>query len=159
MIKINNKSRYLISENGNIMSYLAYKVLTPYKNKQNGYLQIRLGRGKMFYVHRLVAEAYIINDKKLKCINHIDGNKLNNHYTNLEWCTHKENSIHALKNNLIKIPPTLYGESNGNAKLTNKQRDDIIIEYKNTTQKKLGEKYNVTRQAIGYILKTWRKHK
>ena len=51
-------------------------------------------RSKDYLVHRLVAEAFIPN--------HIDGNPENNHVSNLEWATYKENNNHAFDNNLIK---------------------------------------------------------
>lgn len=63
-----------------------------------GYYQISLFKNhkkKNYRVHRLVAENFIENPKKMKVVNHIDGNKKNNNVSNLEWCTHKQNTTHA----------------------------------------------------------------
>ena len=49
------------------------------------------GTGKMFRVHRLVAAAFIPNPDNKPCIDHIDGDRANNHADNLRWVTVKEN--------------------------------------------------------------------
>jgi hypothetical protein len=56
---------------------------------------------KNIKVHRLVATAFITRKNTIAMqINHIDGNKKNNHVSNLEWCTGKENCLHAERNGL-----------------------------------------------------------
>jgi len=58
---------------------------------------MKYGNKKRFMVHRIIAEAFIENIERKPFINHIDGNKSNNIYTNLEWCTASENMLHADK--------------------------------------------------------------
>lgn len=60
------------------------------------------GKHKTYLVSRLVAMTFIANPRHKPCINHIDGNPLNNRPGNLEWCTYKENNTHALNNRLNK---------------------------------------------------------
>lgn len=80
------------------------KVKALVKNKL-GYVQIILNKENKKSsrrVHRLVAQAFIENPNKYEEINHIDGNKLNNNVTNLEWCNRKQNVRHAINNGLRK---------------------------------------------------------
>ena len=70
-------------------------------NKQNGYYSVNIS-GKTYYVHRLVAlyfhpSTYVEGYQ----VNHIDGDKSNNNYKNLEWVTGKENMEHASKHGLL----------------------------------------------------------
>ena len=93
---------YEISSYGKVRSLDRYdnrncfrkgKVLSPVKNK-DGYLQVNLccnGKYKMFLVHRLVAQAFILNPDNLPEINHKDENPGNNNVDNLEWCNRKYN--------------------------------------------------------------------
>ena len=72
-------------------------------NKQNnGYYTVTLN-GKIRQVHRLVAEAFLPADPDRPYVNHIDGNKGNNEVSNLEWCTAKENSRHAIRTGLLNV--------------------------------------------------------
>lgn len=78
------------------------KILKPYLDS-DGYLRITVtneGLRKSYFVHRLVALAFIPNSENKPTVNHIDGIKTNNNVSNLEWATHKEQKIHAIKHNL-----------------------------------------------------------
>jgi len=73
--------------------------MKPFKT-HDGYLRVPLKRdlnSKMYRVHRIVAETFLEDPKIELCINHIDGNKDNNHYSNLEYCTVSKNNIHKYK--------------------------------------------------------------
>lgn len=68
-----------------------------------GYKKVTLSINKkpiQKYVHRLVAEAYCKNGNNKTQVNHIDGDKSNNDYSNLEWVSNSENQIHAHKTGL-----------------------------------------------------------
>jgi hypothetical protein len=54
-------------------------------------------------VHRLVAYAFLPIIEGKNFVNHIDGNRLNNYVSNLEWCTYEENQNHAFDNDLTTI--------------------------------------------------------
>lgn len=85
---------YAITSCGKVWSYRKQKFLAPNINKKNGYMSVILSvnkKQKRFYIHRLVAEAFIPNQDNLPQINHKDENKKNNCVNNLEWTNAKEN--------------------------------------------------------------------
>lgn len=80
-----------------------------------GYFTVALNH-KTHSVHRLVAAAFCDNTNNKPYVNHIDGNKQNNHYVNLEWCTPSENEKHAhsiglKKSSKDKMPVCQYDAS------------------------------------------------
>jgi len=58
-----------------------------------GYIRVALGRGNQRYVHRLVAQAFLPNPDSLPQVDHMDGNRMNNHVSNLRWVTAQQNAI------------------------------------------------------------------
>ena len=97
MKDINNyEGIYQVTENGDVWSVRRNRFLKPYKN-QLGYLRVLLskkGKGKKYFVHRLVAEAFIPNPNNYPIINHKDENPINNNVDNLEWCTIRYNNCY-----------------------------------------------------------------
>ena len=81
-----------------------------------GYIYTGL-KGKTFLLHRLVLMAFKPQSDLTLHVNHIDGNKLNNYYLNLEWCTNAENMQHAIATGLHNTA----GENNYNCKYTDEQ--------------------------------------
>lgn len=108
-ITINKENKYY--QTRLVRDCYGYYFLKPHK-ESNGYLVVFID-GKFYKMHRLVATAFIKNNNNKQYVNHIDGNKTNNHYDNLEWVTAKENVIHAIKHNLVKHPS---GKDNYNSK-------------------------------------------
>lgn len=87
------------------------KILIPGAGGR-GYACVSL-YGRSVKIHRLVAETFIPNPNKFKCVNHINGIKTDNRVENLEWCTQKYNVHHAYENNLItQIKPIHCNELN-----------------------------------------------
>lgn len=105
---------YSITGNGMVFSHKNNKWL-KFTKTTTGYYYVNLCNNstpKPFRVHRLVGAAFLPNPKNKPYINHIDGNKLNNHVSNLEWSTPSENNKHAYKLGL-KSPSNLKGSING----------------------------------------------
>lgn len=96
---------YQISTYGRLKSFKVNTEGYVLKNTNNkgGYLSVildyRNNRRISTRIHRLVAEAFIPNPDHLPEINHINGNKQNNHNDNLEWCTRRHNVRDAIKRN------------------------------------------------------------
>lgn len=91
---------YKVSSMGRVRSLITGKILRSKKDK-DGYLQVGLwkdGKRKMYYVHRLVAQAFLNPVVGKDCVNHLDEVKDSNHYSNLEYCTHKENCNYGTRN-------------------------------------------------------------
>lgn len=106
-IKRKGKIMFIKDDKQKRKYYKRYDELIMKQFKDNvGYYTVTLNCHRK-RVHRLVAEAFLKKSKGKNVINHIDCNKLNNCVNNLEFCTYKENSIHASKNGLINLEPAI----------------------------------------------------
>jgi hypothetical protein len=151
----NDNIRYEISNYGKIkLKYNNGKIKYFKGNCRSKYpmISLRLHKGcKHLYIHRLIALHFIPNPKFKPEVNHIDGNKRNYHYTNLEWVTHSENIRHGHKIGISKV-----SENISMSILTNEQVEYIRDRYKNgipinEISKTLGIKTNKLRLILkGY---------
>lgn len=126
-------------------------------SNSRGYKVINMKfRGEMTpkLVHRLIAIAFIPNPHRRPCINHIDGKKDNNRIINLEWCTRRQNILHAQRMGLV--PKRYRGVDAACVKLTEKQV--MHIYYSKESGLKLAAQYGVAHSTI-YKIKnkeTWK---
>lgn len=137
-------NRYEVSNLGRVRN--GDLILKP-QNTSHGYKCVYLrnpgGVRKLYRIHRLVGDHFILNDDPTKNhINHIDGNKENNFASNLEWVSPKENTSHAIHNNLMgKSRPHL-------------NKEEIINDYINNdlSHKDMSKKYNCSIRTMERIL-------
>lgn len=118
------------------------KIFKQRLSKEGYYRTALTVKNKVSYlqVHRLVAEAFIDNPNNHPVVNHKDGNKLNNHVSNLEWTTSSLNQKHAYDTGLKK------------KKISLKQKLEIIeLRKQGLTYYKIADKFNVSYQLIHKI--------
>jgi hypothetical protein len=144
--KSTHDKNYIVSNYGEVMSFRRYKEGRILKNikLKIGYEQVCFGVASPHYIHRLVAKAFIPNPLNLPMVHHKDGDKANNHQSNLEWVTNQENIQNAYDSGAMKP----------NRKITDEQVALIKKEYfeDGLSQYKLGAKYSVSRSTIQGIL-------
>lgn len=148
--------KYKCIDDGRIFSQYGKEITQ--RLDADGYPTVSLGYTKRIgkRVHRLVAELFVDGKTETRNeVNHIDGNKENNHYTNLEWVTRSEQISHAYRLGL----KSNHGEKNPNAKLT---MPDVIeirrlyFEERNTCYA-IAKMYGRGWQTINHVIKntTW----
>lgn len=96
----NYEGLYAITSCGKVWSYRSQKFLKGTPDK-DGYLRLTLtknGKKNNYFIHRLVAEAYIPNPENKPQVNHLDEIKTHNYIGNLEWATSKENVNYGTRN-------------------------------------------------------------
>ena len=154
---------YMVSNTGKVMSFPRKGTkhrkpsLRALSKTRDGYLKVRLiGNGKdvTARVHRLVAEAFIPNPDGKETVNHIDGNKENNAFANLEWADRHEQLEHAYR---MGLKTAMKGVNNPAAKLSAEQVEEIKKEYVRRSREQgtvaLGKKYGVNNSTVGDILR------
>lgn len=150
---------YEISNTGKVRSLHKRnkgKILRTWDNKR-GYLFCNLcreGKKENNYIHRLVASHFVENMGNFDTVNHLDGDKKNNNFNNLEWTTHDLNLKHASKIGLVK-----QGEDHPKSKLNVEQVINIRkMNQQGKTNKYIAETYNMDRSTISRIVnrKIWK---
>lgn len=112
----------------------------------SGYLTVTLPHGS-FFVHRIVAEAFVENPMNKEQVNHKDGNRFNNKVGNLEWVTAKENTRHAFS--MEKHRELNRGSKNPNSILNDLQVMEIKRLLGNgVTIKEVAKRYEVSYSCI-----------
>ena len=119
-----------------------------------GYIRHRNGKGGVF-AHVLMAHEFIGPKPEGYECNHKDGNKLNNHVSNIEYLTRKDHRKHSVVNDLVP-----YGERHGMVKLSERDVLDILdLRKQGITHAAIGKRFNVDESNISCITRgvTWKR--
>lgn len=151
MKKLRGFSNYRFTKEGNVF-YWKNKSLFPFKHfkgiSTGGYCKVNLtndkGQRATQYLHRIIAQLFLKNPKNKPCVNHLDGDKENNNYENLEWVTRSENEKHAYK----------IGLKNANGRAAKLTKEQVIEIRKRLVFEKVGilaKIFNVNQSTISRI--------
>lgn len=150
-LEIKDWPGYYISNHGKVKNSNKLLALCPAK-KRRGYIYVYHSQGLMKprakLVHRLVAQYFIPNPQNKPQVNHIDFNPANNHVSNLEWCTAKENTAHTV-NSGRKVQ--YRGTQCPQAKLSEEIVQKIKADIGQMTHKQIAKKYNTNYSNIAHI--------
>jgi hypothetical protein len=154
---VEESPRYWVSEYGDVISTIRAGRVMSQTIGHHGYAYVSLmidNKPVKKTVHRLVASCFVDGDGET--VNHIDGDKLNNKFSNLEWCTYSENNNHARDLGLAKS----FGESHYASKLKNSDVLEIREMLKRGfLHKDVAAQFGVVRQQITKIANNaaWRR--
>lgn len=114
------------------------------------------------YIHRLVAMYYVANPEDLNIVNHMDNNPMNNHYTNLEWCTHRHNIRHGFdyrRSGMDEVAQSEYNQAkfehdNYNARM---QKEQLVLELRATglSYNSISLQTGIPRGTVGAIVRRY----
>lgn len=151
---IPNTEGYLVNSKGRVYSTITNKFLKELKGTRYNYYRLKSeGKLRTFTTHRILAEIFVDNPENKPCVNHKDGNKLNNNINNLEWVTHQENCIHSVETGLSGR-----GELNGNSYFTEDEvRFVKLWNLLGYSKAEIARAFNSTHSCISDITKerTW----
>lgn len=140
---------YEITDDGKVFRLGSNRPRKPQKTHK-GYLKVFLYKpsgAKAFFVHRLVAKAFLPMRRGRIMINHKDGDKTNNHVNNLEWCSVAENNAHAKAHGLYR--PNR-GSKHGMSHLSDE--DVRELREKKMRVKDLAAKFGIHRTTVRRII-------
>jgi hypothetical protein len=147
---------YLISETGKVYYKTKKEFIKP-RITEHGYLTVFINKQKdkkrNYFLHKLVAETFIWNPHNKPYVNHKDGNKQNPRLENLEWCTAKENTHHAMKYGLINHRTNI-----GSKKKTSVLNEQQVLKIRQlnkngSTQTELAKRFGVSQPLISQIIR------
>ena len=162
--KVYGFDKYLITKDGKVYStYNENIILLSYKNK-NGYKKIKLYKNKKQYdecIHRLVLKTFDPCENMEKyVVNHKNLNRSDNRLENLEWCTQKENTIHAFNNKIIHHKSVIKYDINKNKLKEYKSIIEASIDTFNNTKKRklITDVCNYKRISVGIYRFTFKEN-
>lgn len=127
-----HNNRYIVYSDGRIfskpnkMNHSTDGLFLKQTIDKKGYVKVKLyPEKKTITVHRMVTITFLDNPNNYEQINHKDGNKLNNHVDNLEWCSNKQNAEHAILTKLITNEMRPRGSKHRRSKITEQDVIDI----------------------------------
>lgn len=152
-VPIKGLPNYMVSNFGRVYSEHSNKLLKLIEHRK-GYLKVYFGQRSVrrgFFVHRLVALAFIENPNRYPSVNHINCNKKDNHFQNLEWCTNTMNIEHGVANG--RYLNRAKGQDHYASKLSERQVLEIRHKFNNGySRRMLAVKYQVSRSNIKQII-------